>query len=796
MKYRILLLCVVIASGLGAQWSYDVSVNTVIASGEGNQECNLYVDMPGVYSVAETSTGTVVAWHFEDAGNYDIYAQKIDSRGYFQWGETGIAVCTDPGEQRFPNVVADGDGGVLVFWMDKESGDADVYAQKVNSDGTLAWASKKVVINGTGNHYYPVACSDGTGGAIISWAFQNTDYDIYAQRMDNDGNLLWGAAQLVCGYTGNQLYPVMIPDDSGGALLAWHDYRNSASTLCDIYGQRISSAGGLHWSSNGVAICNYGQDQTDPIIAPDGSGGMYVTWNDDVHRSYDIYLQRVYSDGSKWATPTAIAEDAAEDYWPSLDNNGSSGAFISWWVNMGSGGDIVKVAYVQSDGTLIYTTSCSTDYSEDKLSPYLVSDDMGHAYVCWRDYRPGGTVVNIWGQKLDTFGNLLWDPLGVEFSSAAMFQVDPFLFLNDDGRPVCFWHVGNTGYRDIYCQALSVNGVPPLVVSEPIPMTGSYVIEEAGLSLDFSILDGSGDVYVLRLEEEAAGLGISDPAPVWWNIEEDDGISAFTADLSFDYAPYLGSLEEANLKLFFNDGSGWQEYPNTAVDTVNDIITALGTTHFSDWTFGEDEESTLPVTLSSFTATPSISNGIQLQWTTASETEMAGYYILRAETETPSLALVLNENIIAASNSAVGHSYLFLDQELEQNYLYYYWLQSVSQNGITHLYGPVAAQYSSPEDPEIPEAGIKPGIISAYPNPFNPMVNLSFFLEMAGLCRLSIYNSRGQMVRSFQVEAHNGVNHLHWDGKDELGNSLSSGVYQIVLKARDLENSIKCTLMK
>ncbi len=71
----------------------------------------------------------------------------------------------------------------------------------------------------------------------------------------------------------------------------------------------------------------------------------------------------------------------------------------------------------------------------------------------------------------------------------------------------------------------------------------------------------------------------------------------------------------------------------------------------------------------------------------------------------------------------------------------------------------------------------------AYPNPFNPYTNLSFTLPRASVYGLKIYNVAGQLVRSYEGMANAGLNLLTWDGKDNLGEEVASGVYFYKLMA-------------
>jgi hypothetical protein len=84
----------------------------------------------------------------------------------------------------------------------------------------------------------------------------------------------------------------------------------------------------------------------------------------------------------------------------------------------------------------------------------------------------------------------------------------------------------------------------------------------------------------------------------------------------------------------------------------------------------------------------------------------------------------------------------------------------------------------------------------AYPNPFNPFTNLSFTLPEAVSYGLKIYNVAGQLVRSFDGMGQVGLNAITWDGKDNAGNAVSSGVYFYKLTAGKFSATEKMVMMK
>ncbi|MCK4404148.1 MAG: T9SS type A sorting domain-containing protein, partial [candidate division Zixibacteria bacterium] len=84
----------------------------------------------------------------------------------------------------------------------------------------------------------------------------------------------------------------------------------------------------------------------------------------------------------------------------------------------------------------------------------------------------------------------------------------------------------------------------------------------------------------------------------------------------------------------------------------------------------------------------------------------------------------------------------------------------------------------------------------AYPNPFNPFTNLSFTLPEALNYTLKIYNVAGQLVRSYEGMGSVGLNVVSWDGKDNAGGDVASGVYFYKLTAGSFSAIEKMVMMK
>jgi len=89
-------------------------------------------------------------------------------------------------------------------------------------------------------------------------------------------------------------------------------------------------------------------------------------------------------------------------------------------------------------------------------------------------------------------------------------------------------------------------------------------------------------------------------------------------------------------------------------------------------------------------------------------------------------------------------------------------------------------------------------ILSNYPNPFNPNTKIEFSIQTDSKVALSIYNIKGQKIRSLlndQITA--GKHSIVWNGEDASGKKVGSGLYLYKLRVNDKTESVKkCLLMK
>ena len=335
--------------------------------------------------------GVLVTWEDTRNGTYDIYAQHVGSIQNIYWRLNGAVVCSTAAGTYYPQIISDGANGAIIVWENLVSGGtSDIYAQRLNSSGSQLWPAAGVAVCSATNHQNrPQIVSDGAGGAIICWMDYRTGaYDIYAQRVDANGSMLWLAnGVLVCGATGGQTGVKMVTDGAGGAIICWTDSRGAAY---DIYARRVNASGTVLWTSDGVAVCAAAGNQYNAAMVSDGAGGAIIGWEDYRGSSSDVYAQRLNASGTAlWDAGGVVACAAtAEQTVVDITTDGSNGAIISWQDRRSGIASDVYAQRLDLNGDAMWWVDgiviCASD--GDETWPVLTHSVAGQAIVAWNYY--------------------------------------------------------------------------------------------------------------------------------------------------------------------------------------------------------------------------------------------------------------------------------------------------------------------------------------------------------------------------------------------------------------------------
>jgi hypothetical protein len=85
----------------------------------------------------------------------------------------------------------------------------------------------------------------------------------------------------------------------------------------------------------------------------------------------------------------------------------------------------------------------------------------------------------------------------------------------------------------------------------------------------------------------------------------------------------------------------------------------------------------------------------------------------------------------------------------------------------------------------------------SWPNPTRHGASIEYALPKAGHVSVRIYNLRGQLVKTvLDARQSAGLRNIHWDGKDDQGESVSAGLYFYRIEGKDFKDTKKLLILK
>lgn len=415
------------------------STGTLIGGPTGVPICIAANDQSNQTMVTDGKGGAIIAW--EDSrktpAGSAVYAQRIRANGNIAWTVNGVPVDTLPGYQLKPTLVADGVSGAILVWEATRSGRSQIYAQRLDSLGTAQWTAGGVAVAPTLTEQTDaVAVKDDAGGAVVSWYDARSTAggynSIYAQRINANGSPVapWPPAGVaICDATNFPSLPTMAANDSGGAVIAWEDYRDYGATGANVYAQRVDGQANLRWTLNGTAVCTFTGDQVAPTLTTDGAAGAIVAW-EDVRSGISnrtIYGQRMLSDGTRAWTPDGLLFCSAPQrrFYPRVATDGTGGAIATWQDYRSGVQTDIYAQRVTGGGALLWTNSgvAVCDTTNDQQLPVLVGDGASGALIAWHDGRGGTTNYDVYVQHVNANG-ATWSTAGIDWAPATEFRIE------------------------------------------------------------------------------------------------------------------------------------------------------------------------------------------------------------------------------------------------------------------------------------------------------------------------------------------------------------------------------------
>ncbi len=734
-------------------------------------------------SVAIAPNGNfVITWEDIRFG-YHIFAQRYDSSGTALG--SNFQISTDAGlyPHLYPSISADGKGDFVIAWEDYRNIDGDIYFQRYDSAGVAQGSNSQANSDiGSEDQYQPDIKKAYDGKMIFTWVdMLNGNQDIYFQRATSGGALQGSPVKVNSdGGIDPQWEPSIDTDSLGNFMISWADYRSAPA----IYLQRYDTLGnalGINTQASDVGLT---RERHSPALYLPNAGDLVVSWMDYRNKNYDIYLQRLTASGTKKGSNFKANQDTtgAQQRSPSLAVNSQRQSFVAWEDFRSGNADIYFRGLDQLGNFILQEIKVSDDTSIlPQLSPEIATDDQNTLFIVWQDFRNG---ANIYGQ----FYNFLL-PLGnikINEDTSTNIHQHPSVSASRTGKFVAVWSDNRAGFFNIYGQ--------------------KYTNLGAKVGNNFKVNDDTNSVD--HLAPQAASDSSGNLVVVWEDYRDSQWHIYMQA---FDSS---GNKIGANSRILSDSLNASQLKPDVATTpTGNFAVTWLEVRLTGDFILAQRYDSLrIPVgtnlIISDTVAVNPFSPKIALD---KNKTLLVTWQDSRSGNSDIWGQFFYSSNDSMGSdfkvNQDLGNALQFTPAcGFSSDYAYLVWSDNRNPGKGFDIYANTYVYKGTDVKPPKSILNAMPNSFELeqnYPNPFNATTVIKYHLKANNssgnqiLTTLKIYNIKGELVKIL-VKQHQtpGSYEIGWDGKDNKGEIVSSGVYFYVLQQGEKKEAKKMLLLK
>ena len=758
MKFILaIVFALLLAPGVArAEWRLD---GTLVRAGTFHQED------PDL--VSDGAGGVIVVWmDSRNTIDRDIYAQRFDARGEPVWSIGGVLVSGAVGNQMWPHAVTDGAGGVIVSWDDSRNGnDWDIYAQRIDADGNTLWATDGVPASNPqlSDQDFNRIVADGSGGAIVLWQDDRNgiDRDLYVQHLDASGNSVLGqplGVSLTLNKPGDQWFAEMAEDGAGGAIITWSE---GVYPDRNIIAQRIDGQANEVWPVTDVPVCNESGDQMAQEIIADGNGGAIIAWHDRRPGAGDgdIYAQRLDAAGfGQWTLQgEAICVQDSAQLSPILSSDGSGGAVIAWWDERFATNFTTFVQRIDAAGVAQWTADgkriLTPSAWDSQTARSIVSDGAGGAVIVL-DAWTGGGEEDLYVQRVDGTGATPWGLETLPVCAVVGDVYAPRAIASDRGGSFVAWEDGRYGTSDVYVQRIE-------------PYFGDWGHPEPTLtSVEDVPADQGGTVAAnwQRSGKDALGHQLITHYSLWRATPSPNPVWEWVSNQT---AAYLSHYALASPTLMDSTGGDpgmhWFQVFAHTTDSLKFWPSKI------DSGYSVDNLAPNPPAL--VTAERIGDTQVELTWSPgdAADAGIQVYRLYRGEHDD---VVVGTSHFLLSTEGTVA-----VDKTADTESTYYYRIIAVDRNGNASEPSRVVMVTPAHSD-GVPSAVRALTVRQNYPNPFSGETEMRFGLPQATDVSLEVFDVAGRRVYSRHLTRQPaGWRSISFIARGDGGTLLPSGVY-------------------
>jgi hypothetical protein len=791
----------------------------------------------GFPDIAGSPAGTFLCvWEDARSGNRDIYAAALDSVGFPLGRSLRVNDDTGTADQLVPRVVTTGTSGYLVVWGDGREKQGEVYASYRSTTGAPLGVNRRITTD-------PVAAGSFQGEPTVAWgkggrtlvvwldgregAVVGAATDVYGQWLDASGASIGGNFKISTPAAGHCASPTVAADSTFGYVVAWIDRRDSPGDPGDVYTQRFDVSGNLAGGNVRVNDDPPGRDQRR-VFATAGPGAAAVLWEDfrgslgidsNVEGSFVPYDSSPPSANFRVNTDLPGRQGAPGAIWDGRD------AFLTAWEDGRRGSPDIMAISLLSDGTRRGSdTQLNDDAAPFDQSRARLGHGPGRYVATWTDRR--NQTPDLYAQWVNAAGgrdgvnHVLWSSDGATRATWATGGVSKagtaivaaqIARDSDAGDIVGFWYPAPGAPPS---GMIGIGDVLPSAQSTPVAAASDSGF--AAVWLDGR--EGSPRLYGQRFSISGAPIGSNHPI---LSIEPSDPVHAldvagdpdggywlayaegFAQDQRLWLIPLSPDLVPTDAPLSVSPGiPGPKDEPSVGVAEDGRVEVAwlglgpegYGRVYHQAFAPGPSAlaAGTVEAELGRPAGAPTVAvagSGAIVTWEERGSLGDWSIWMQRFSGGLPSAPpLRVDEDLTGSDQmdprsgfDASGHAVVVWTD-----------FRSASSGsdilGRAFSFAPTAAENPPPDPPPPtpapPPAPRAPRIGPVQPNPFSSVMATPVEVPSATPARVTVWNAQGQRVATLWNGGSPAERFtLRWDGRDDRGRQVASGVYWITVES-------------
>ena len=338
-----------------------------------------------------------------------VFSNSSNLKNIFAYNNQTKITSQNSGDAEHPDIAVNNGNGVIV-WQEKIK-DWDIFAQRINKDGEKASNVFKVNQYSVNDQKFPQTAMDKDGNFVVVWQsyFQDRNGSgVYGQKFKANGQK-WGSEFKIHSFVlNNQLLPDVAMNDEGVFVVTWVSEKQDDSPK-SIYAKIFNSDGTPMTDEIEVNLSKTGT-QTNPKVAIIYNQ-IIIVWQSSQGDDWDIYAQALNLNGEKLLTKDLLVNNITDfnQTQPSITTD-SSNKFIVLWSNKKLH-PILETPMENIMGRILNGTGRGIGTSFDISNPTFghhdnpsASSKDGYSAVVWQDFNKRNW--QIWIQRLDSNNNL------------------------------------------------------------------------------------------------------------------------------------------------------------------------------------------------------------------------------------------------------------------------------------------------------------------------------------------------------------------------------------------------------